>query len=151
MFSKNIPGEENVIDNSLSRDFHLTEKEFLDLLHNNLSHNQVPDRLKIFNLPTETTSWLSSLGEYETKKSVFPGLQHQSKLATSISGSNLPDIQGCKMYGLNHTIKNRRTTSCQTSSMVSEKISLEKLKNPNWWDVQLRPPCQKWCHSSIKI
>jgi len=60
LFSQWFPGEENVVADSLSRDFHLSDVDLSNLL---LLHcpDQVPFGLKILPVPPDIISWLTCL------------------------------------------------------------------------------------------
>jgi len=60
LYSQWFPGEENLITDSLSRDFHISDSCLSDLL---LTHfpEQAPFGLRILLIPPEIASWLTCL------------------------------------------------------------------------------------------
>ncbi len=60
LYSQWFPGAENLIADSLSRDFHLNDDELTIFLTSRLPH-QAPFGLKISPLPKEISSWLTSM------------------------------------------------------------------------------------------
>jgi len=60
LYSQWFPGGENLIADSLSRDFHLNDDELTSFLTSRLPH-QAPFGLKISPLPKEISSWLTSM------------------------------------------------------------------------------------------
>ena len=71
LYPQHIPGEENIVADSLSRDFHIPDKH-LQLLLTSLFPRQAPKNLTILNrLPRKITSWLESLQDSRISASEF--------------------------------------------------------------------------------
>ena len=60
LFGQHIPGENNIIADSLSRDFHLNDSNLTATILSFLP-KQEQQNFKILNHPTDITSWMDSL------------------------------------------------------------------------------------------
>ena len=65
IISQHIPGESNVIADSLSRDFHLSDSHLFSMLHSNYGP-QMPHNLTMFPPPVELSSWIELLAQKQT-------------------------------------------------------------------------------------
>jgi len=83
--SQHTPGKNNIIADSLSRDFHLEDKQLTFILKS-LYPSQVNQNFKIYPLPIEITSWISSLKAIVTKLSGPPSRPERSKTGTFFAG-----------------------------------------------------------------
>lgn len=70
LYPNHIPGKRNVIADSLSRDFHLTDTSLTSLLHSISPQHITPPNLSLQQLPTTLTSWIVS-----TLESLTPATQ----------------------------------------------------------------------------
>ena len=59
-YSQHVAGLENIVANCLSRDFHLTDKKILALLHDLVPH-LLPPNPQIISLPTHLSSWIATI------------------------------------------------------------------------------------------
>ena len=84
---QHIPGEENIIADSLPRDFHLSNKH-LQLILTSLYPTQAPKNLNILSaLPNEITCWLESLREFKTSAKESLPAPTPSKMGALLDGS----------------------------------------------------------------
>jgi hypothetical protein len=60
LYSQWFPGDENIIADSLSRDFHLSDSHLSNLLSSHFL-DQAPFGLRILPVPPDIVSWLSCL------------------------------------------------------------------------------------------
>jgi hypothetical protein len=60
LYSQWFAGEDNVVSDALSHDFHLTDSSLIHIIQSNIPH-QVPFGLRIFQLPQEIISWLTCM------------------------------------------------------------------------------------------
>ena len=87
LYSQHIPGEENIIADSLSRDFHISDIN-LQLLLTSLFPQMAPKHLKILEtLPREITSWLESLQDSRTSASESLPAPSPSKMGALVDGA----------------------------------------------------------------
>ena len=88
LYPQHIPGEENIIADSLSRDFHLSHKT-LEFTLSSLFPEQAPKGLKISEaLPAEITSWLASLRALKTNSTESLPAPAPSKLGALLDGND---------------------------------------------------------------
>ena len=59
-YSQHLPGCDNIVADSLSRDFHLTDAQLVALL-TSLNSSPLTPPLQIVPVPDELTSWISKL------------------------------------------------------------------------------------------
>ena len=88
LYPQHIPGEENIIADSLSRDFHLSPKVLASSLQS-LFPTQAPKGLKISEkLPAEIISWVESLRGLQINKMGSLPAPAPSKTGASLDGSD---------------------------------------------------------------
>ena len=147
LFAQHIPGNQNIIADSLSRDFTLSEQKLTNHLHNTLQ-KQVPDNFRIYKLDQETISWIESvlLGSTYTE-----GSQQQpekSKPASSTSGENSSEDAESKMSSsllFRHKEEARSRVRTRTKC---ETIALAARLGIPFDAEQLCPPSQMWLRPS---
>jgi hypothetical protein len=103
LYSQWFPGEENIVPDLLSCDFHLTS----DFLANHLEliiPDQVPLGLKIFPLPTEIASWLTLLLLNQPQKEPWSKEPTRSKTALGL-------VSNSTYYQLDYKMTHSWTTS----------------------------------------
>jgi hypothetical protein len=101
---------------SCSRDFHLTDLELINLILSSVP-NQVPNGSKLWNLPQEIVSWLTSLLQSQPQKMEWNQLPTQSKLLLG--------------PGFNHTLNpSQSQTPISTVLQVSKKSKFWELLPP---------------------
>ena len=87
LYSQWFPGDENVIADSLSRDFHLPNNELTQLLTSVCPH-QLPHGFEIKQLPNEIALWLTLQVRKQPKPMQSPTRPLWSKIALSAAGWN---------------------------------------------------------------
>ena len=88
LYPQHIPGEENLIADSFSRDIHLSPK-ILEFSLQSLFPKQAPKGLKILEmLPAEIISWVESLRDLQTNKMGSPPAPEPSKMGVLLAGSD---------------------------------------------------------------
>jgi hypothetical protein len=85
LYSQHIPGTNNVIVDSLSRDFHIDTDTLSSLIH---SHFQVPDSFTIYPLTDEIVSWLTSLMLSKPRQLELKHAHTPSATWLGVGGSN---------------------------------------------------------------
>jgi len=140
LYSQWFPGGENIIADSLSRDFHLSDDNLTNFLISHVSH-QAPFGLKINPLPKEIYSWLTcmlqNLPEKEqwskapTRSSIWLGRDTKATSPQSVS----MEIGTWTSFKEKRNIK-----SSAPFAMLSEKVDfiLNHSELINW--NQLEPP-----------
>ena len=84
-YSQHVAGSENIVADCLSRDFHLTDKKILSLLHNLVPH-LLPPNPQIISLPTHLSSWIATIAQLEPKKRELNWQCKPSTIAAGVSG-----------------------------------------------------------------
>jgi len=85
-YSQHLPGAANDIADSLSRAFHLTDKQLIALFEHTKPPYLPPQKMKIIKLPEELTSWIASLAQLTTKTRELKWARTKSTLAHGIIG-----------------------------------------------------------------
>ncbi len=144
LYSQWFPGEENVVSDSLSRDFHI-HSDTLSQLLSSYFPKQVPFGLKIQPLPTEIVSWLTSLLRNQPQREQWSKELTPSKFALGIDINNI-------CYPLDYKTIHSLTTSTDHSNIKysapslnpSERVDfvLEHLNISNL--SQSEPPWTAW-------
>ena len=96
-YSQHLPGAANDIADSLSRDFHLTDKQLIALFEHTNPPYLPKQKMRIIKLPEEIISWIASLAQLTIKKRELKWARTRSTLAHGIigwSGSTMskPDL-----------------------------------------------------------
>jgi hypothetical protein len=83
LYSQWFPGEENIVSDSLSRDFHLAASHLSFSLTSNFP-DQAPFGLNILPLPSNIVSWVTSLLQSQPQAEPWSGAQTRSKFARGL-------------------------------------------------------------------
>ena len=86
-YSQHIPGISNVIADSLSRDFNLSNTKLISMLFAT-NPPLLPPQMKIEPLPPSLISWIGSLARNRPKRKVLPQTPTPSTLAVGVIGWN---------------------------------------------------------------
>ena len=92
LYSQHIPGEQNVIADSLSRDFYLSDSLLIQMLRFTFK-KQVPKHFAIYPIQKEIICWIESLKAQMTDLKGLPMKQEPSKLEHLANGKKF--IQMC--------------------------------------------------------
>ena len=87
-YSQHLPGKMNVVTDSLSRDFHLSNEQLISML-TSLHPSLFPTQIKIIDLPDDLTSWISSLAQRWPGERELPKERITSEIAAGIIGWDL--------------------------------------------------------------
>jgi hypothetical protein len=93
LYSQWFPGEENVVSDSLSRDFHIPSDSLSQIISSSFPE-QAPFGLKILHLPTEIVSWLTSLLRNQPQRELWSKEPTRSKFALGIDTKNISSQLG---------------------------------------------------------
>ena len=144
--SQHTPGNSNIIADSLSRDFHLPSKKLTFILQS-LYPNQILKPLQILELPSEITSWLSSLRASLTKPLGTPARQDRSKTGTLFGGENSWIDVVSKINSLQKSHKKQASNLSQRLQPVLEEMSLAQQKRPFSVEPPSPPPSGTYVRS----
>jgi hypothetical protein len=141
LYSQWFPGEKNIIADSLSRDFHLSDSSLSDLL---ISHfpDQAPFGLKILPLPPEIVSWSTCLLLSRPQKEPWSKEPTRSKFALGLGFNDTLGPLGSIMIPsstTSHHINEPRSSAL--SLKPSERIDfvMESIVKPSS-PIQSEPP-----------
>jgi hypothetical protein len=150
LHSEHIPGDNNIIADSLSRDFHLSHTDLTSLLSTHPSTSpQIPTSFHIHDLPSQTISWIASLVDSKTPTKGSPPKPSPSSLAQQIDSKNF-SINATSPQTPSLTPspqKNASSSPPPTPTMCDETATNTQTRN-NYKDRQLLPPSQTWFRPS---
>jgi hypothetical protein len=118
-YSQHIQGSENLVADSLSRDFHLNDNEILTLLSKSCPH-LLPDNPQVISLPTQISSWIGTLAHLEPRKRELTWQQKPSTLAAGEAGSNSPSSPRSTTPTSNYSPPSTKPESSAHSWMLVE-------------------------------
>ena len=140
LFAQHIKGINNIIADSLSRDFHLSDIDLTNILcsHLPLQHQST---FKIIAHPRKITSWLSSLRCGNLIKKVSVKKLSKSKLPTLTNGDSISRTLDSEMFGSDLLARLIKTSSWQDLQTNLDKINMVKSKRKrSYWEGQWMPP-----------
>jgi hypothetical protein len=150
LHAEHIPGDNNVVADSLSRDFHLTNSQLTSLLTTHAPPQQVPPTFQIRKLPRKISSWASSRLELlpQTKGSeVRPA---PSSLAALQSSKPSSTPAASKTHSSPSTLTPSANSSCQHSPTATGSIGIAQPPKHSSWAHQSKAPYPMWFRPSGK-
>jgi hypothetical protein len=144
-YSQWFPGKENIIADALSREIHLTDTQLISLLRTSVP-TQVPSNFKIVPLPSEISSWLTSLllklpvQEQFKEEHTLTTLDHGNDGQTTWHPSDSETISSSNL-----STQSNAPTSLELSESQYEKADSlrEKMQIP-WLLHQSKVPSVTW-------
>lgn len=148
LYPTHIPGSSNVIADSLSRDFSLTDPNISNLIFNFAPSQQIPPHWQIVQIPEELSSWIAStLGSLPQSTDQIPtpspsnlainaGIRNSSRNVVSPIPSSIPSPPP------------KKSSSCAASPTSSEPTNTAKPTNENYRDRLWQPPSRMWFRPS---
>jgi len=133
LYSQWFSGEENIITDSLSRDFHECDSHLASLLLSNFP-DQVPFGLKILPIPPNIVSWLTCLMLSQPQKEQWSKEPIQSKFVLGLGPNNiLPPLDCNQNPSLTSFLPNNEQRSSVPSLTPSEKVefAMQNIINPS--------------------
>jgi hypothetical protein len=149
---EHIPGKDKDIADSLSRDFHLNDKQLLTLLTPQLihTHSQGPHTLQISSIPKKFSSWIVSMVASLTPTKVSWPRPSPSSLALSSNSNNSLTPATSKTISWTRSHKNNVRSSSPVSPTSREPIAPTKapLLRPPFKAIRSLPPSHMWFRPS---
>ena len=146
---EHIPGRHNIFGDSLSRDFHLLNKQLTNLFTSLSPHPLLPQNFKIIPLPEEISSWILSLLESMTPSNQSPPKPTPSMTALSESSKTI-----CKNATYLETLSStasyptKEPSSSPASPTASDETISDAQQEISSWEKQLAPPSATWFRPS---
>ena len=149
LHSQHIKGKNNEVADSLSRDFHFSNKQLTKFLHSKFS-KKMPSNFEIFEVPDEISSWLSSLRAKSTSEHPSPQTRVPSKEAAGRDGKDFFDGEESETPSclssvqLNAARSLLRLHSQLGITALAEQLSLDS------WLTRSKPPCVMYQRHSAR-
>jgi hypothetical protein len=148
---EHIPGKNNIIADSLSRDFHLTNKNLISLFYSSQeSRNQCPKHIKIQSPPIKIISWIVSTLESLKPKEQSPPRPTASTLAASNYSRTSSINAELTTHSWTHSAQTKKPSSSPVSPTASDiTITNQHPKSSSLEELSI-PPYQTWYRPSGK-
>jgi hypothetical protein len=144
LYSQWFKGEENIIADALSRDFHLPDAELTFLIVHSLPH-QVPPGFKITTVPPEIYSWLTCLLRNQPSTQQWSQEPIRSKLWLGQGIAPTSNPLGLEMITtLNNSANLKNTESLQHLQMQSDQTASTPEKRSQTNLNIVNPPSVAW-------
>jgi hypothetical protein len=143
LYTQHIPGHENDIADSLSRDFHLSNQKLTQELYKQYG-DKMPKQFKIFDLPATDISWIESTAQLTLSRKELQQAPSRSKLGTGINGKSLSKKQDTKMSFWNNSTDLSKIGLSLLSQSRSEIMNTVRQLNVNYGETQSAPPSMMW-------
>ncbi len=122
LYSQWFPGDQNVIADSLSRDFHISDSQLTNLLQSHFPE-QVPYGLTILPVPPEIVSWLTCLLRSQQLREPWSKAPTRSKFALGLDSFNtLDQLESTMTHSLMDSPKPNEPKFSAPLPTQSEKI-----------------------------
>jgi hypothetical protein len=144
LYSQWFQGDENIIADALSRDFHLTDSELTFLILHSLP-NQAPIGFKILEVPTEIYSWLTCLLCSQPLTQQWSQEPRRSKLWR---GQGIPhtsnQLESQMIPTLNNSTNPRNTEYSEPLQLPSDQIVSTQERETQSNLITASPPSIAW-------
>ena len=150
LFLSHIPGKQNIIADSLSRDFHLTSGSLLKELYRNYGA-QMPKTFKICELKDPIISWISSIKPSVPLEKGSDIQRNKSSLGLGASGAHLSNHRALETAFWSKEPDKKKLVSSLLSRSRSDITTLgEQLCLP-LGEIQSEQPSTKWARPSGRM
>jgi hypothetical protein len=150
LHAEHIPGQHNIIADSLSHDFHLSTSSLTSLILSHAPPSQVPSTFKIHPLPPRISSWASSMLASMPPTTESPPQPAPSSLALSnASNPSSHPATSTTLSSMPSPTPNANSSSPH-SPTATEQIGTSPQTRHNYKAAQSRAPSQMWFRLSGK-
>ena len=125
LYSQHIKGKENIIADSLSRDFHKSDQT-LKTNFNQILPQQTAALFHMKQLPRNVISWISSLAAASALPTASPYPLQPSSLATGKGGEHSSNTQESQTNSRKESHKHRKQSRCHHLPPQCDETSSEK-------------------------
>ena len=152
-YSQHLPGVMNVVADSLSRDFHLSNEQIFAML-TSIHPSLPPSKLKVIELPNELISWIASLAQRWPGHRELPSQPIESEIARGISGWTSSTESESRMIPTWTTSAiPKKFESAVHSCMQLDKVISGEVENSitQLWQTRLERPSILWQRPSSRV
>ncbi len=142
-YSQWFPGKANNVADALSRDWHLGDDELTSLLHSHFPE-QMPENFRISPLPSEISSWLTSLLQ---PLPVSEQLQEQhttTGIELGVDGRSGAAPSDATTSTLTGSVKSSEISYLEPLRWLSEKEGSRRIALNHWLKAQSEVPSHMW-------
>ena len=144
LYSQHFRGIWNVIADSLSRDFHLTDKNITSLLKS-LFPQQIPHNFRILPLPPTIISWINCQLLAMPEKLPEHPAQMPSSIGRGVDGNNLSrKLRSTETISSINSIPQTESASSVLSPKPSENESFQQRVTTTWQAGRAKRPWTRW-------
>ena len=152
-YSQHFPGKMNVVADSLSRDFHLSNGELIAML-TSIHPSFSPAHIKILELPNEHISWIASMAQKWPGNRELPSQLIKSEIARGIVGWNATNESASRMTPVwrNEATPRSFESAVLSCTQFEKDIFVEAECNSNEsWRTRLERPSMMWQRPSSQV
>jgi hypothetical protein len=143
-YSQWFPGIENNVADALSREMDLSDDELTTFLRLSFP-TQIPENFEIVPLPSEITSWLTSLLRQMPVNELFREEHTRTTLGRGIDGISTASQQDSNMIPSSHPcLANRKSNSSERLPSPSATPDLRETLQLPWLSHQSKVPSVTW-------
>jgi len=150
-YSQHLPGRLNIIADSLSRDFHLSDEQLISML-TSLHPSLSPSQIKMVPPPPEIISWIASMAQRWPGKRVSPKVPTRSTIAVGIAGWDSNTASGSTTPIWKNSTVQEKYGSAVLSCMQCDEVILGEVDPKSTSKVPLRErPSTMWQRDLFQV
>ena len=150
LFPSHIAGEQNIIADSLSRDFHLPKGTLIKEMYRKHG-DQMPKNFKIFDLAATDISWIYSIRPSMQAEKGSDIRHNRSKIARGLNGSHSSTHRISEDTFWSKNLDLRKMGSSLPSRTLSETTTLAKRLRLPYEETPSKQPSLKWRRPSERM
>jgi len=150
-YSQWFPGDDNGVSDALSRDDDRDDEELTHVLRTFVP-SQLPDHFEIVPLPSEISSWLTSLLQKLPVRTQLREKHKRSKLGRGHDGNNtMPPSESEMTTTSNRSQEISASNSWERSPWLCEEDDFHRSFMTPWLKAQSEIPFHLWCRPSGRM
>ena len=150
IYPEHIPGVENEVADSLSRDIHLSHEQLTTLITSHAKTSQVPHSFHIIKLPRKTISWIESTLLSIPQREASPAKPSPSKLALSVDSKNSSTNVPSQTHSSTTTPTHKNNSSSPLLPTATATTTTEQTAGKSFKATLSMPPSPMWFRPSGK-